>query len=587
MSTDAQLLGDSLRRQVEYTKKFATECNLDLDTSFELRDIGMSAYDGSNIEKGHLGKFVAAVRLGQIEAGSYLIVESLDRLSRQKPRSALRLFLDLLDHGINIATLIDRRVYTSDSADQMDLMLSIALMSRAHDESLHKSRRLSAVWENKRRNATSRILTAKCKAWLKPKPDRTGFEIIPERVAIIARIFSEAADNGFGACAIAMRLNRDRVPTFGKSRGWHKSYILKMLTDRAVLGEFQPHVKAGVRTPVGCPLENYYPIVVERDVFHRVQAGLNSRRIRGGGRKGPRVSNLFSKLATCGLCGSRITFVNKGGRGGASMMCDAARRRMGCQPIGWGYEDFERSFLTFIREIDLATLVGDGARDVELKRFQREAAVMRGELDELKHRRERAFRLLIGDEPTEFLREKLRELDIGVDEKTRDLNEIVATVGKLSGRRAALETGFTQIGNLIDRVQSESSDDICRVRSSIASHLADIVSELILWPGGNPTSPEAEKEIRAIIAEKGRDPDLEIFQYITRLDKAHRAFFVRFGDGSYTFVAPHANDPNRLRSFSNREGLIGAQRLRQAATADHLSLVHEWSDRRLFARPFS
>jgi DNA invertase Pin-like site-specific DNA recombinase len=47
------------------------------------KDAGLSAFDGSNITRGKLGRFLDDVQAGRIPRGSSLIVESLDRLSRQ------------------------------------------------------------------------------------------------------------------------------------------------------------------------------------------------------------------------------------------------------------------------------------------------------------------------------------------------------------------------------------------------------------------------------------------------------------------------------------------------------------------------
>ncbi|WP_210379945.1 recombinase family protein, partial [Borreliella garinii] len=50
--------------------------------------------------------------------------------------------------------------------------------------------------------------------------------------------------NGMGNESIARRLNEGNVPTFGsRSKNlWHTSYIQKILNNRSVLGEFQPHI---------------------------------------------------------------------------------------------------------------------------------------------------------------------------------------------------------------------------------------------------------------------------------------------------------------------------------------------------------
>jgi len=83
MSTDAQLLGDSRRRQLDASAKFAHEHGLLLVEDFKLEDIGVSAFKGANVASGAFGRFLEAVRSGKIAKGSYLLVESLDRLSRQ------------------------------------------------------------------------------------------------------------------------------------------------------------------------------------------------------------------------------------------------------------------------------------------------------------------------------------------------------------------------------------------------------------------------------------------------------------------------------------------------------------------------
>src|SRR5688572_9209430 len=93
-SRPEQLQGDSLRRQLEASERWAAARGLRIDQT--LSDKGLSAYRGANAETGALSTFLALVRAGRIPAGSILLVESLDRLSRQKPRKAFRQFLDII-----------------------------------------------------------------------------------------------------------------------------------------------------------------------------------------------------------------------------------------------------------------------------------------------------------------------------------------------------------------------------------------------------------------------------------------------------------------------------------------------------------
>ena len=81
-SSPEQRKGDSLRRQVEASRKFAQAHGLELDEG--LSDIGISAYRGANRYKGALARFLQLVREGKVPKGSFLLVESLDRLSREQ-----------------------------------------------------------------------------------------------------------------------------------------------------------------------------------------------------------------------------------------------------------------------------------------------------------------------------------------------------------------------------------------------------------------------------------------------------------------------------------------------------------------------
>jgi DNA invertase Pin-like site-specific DNA recombinase len=197
MSTEGQLQGDSLRRQTDRSRLYALEHELDLDESTTFRDIGVSAFRGENLKQGALSRFKAAVLNKEIAQGSYLLVESLDRFSRDDVDIAVAEFFQLLRAGINIVTLIDGRVFSPRQKDPMDLILSVLMLWRANNESKHKSDRLSQSWANKRAHAMDRKLTAACPAWLQLSADKTKFDVMPDRAAVIKSIFADSA-NGIG-----------------------------------------------------------------------------------------------------------------------------------------------------------------------------------------------------------------------------------------------------------------------------------------------------------------------------------------------------------------------------------------------------
>jgi hypothetical protein len=107
-------------------------------------------------------------------------------------------------------------------------------------------------------------------------------------------------------------------------------------------------------------------------------------------------------------------FVNKGRgpKGGTYLVCDSGRRGLSCEAIGWRYDDFEASFLAFVREVDLEPIArsDDDARSRET--LEQAIAALRGRKGELERRRVRTYQLL--DDETvasDFLRDKLRECE--------------------------------------------------------------------------------------------------------------------------------------------------------------------------------
>jgi DNA invertase Pin-like site-specific DNA recombinase len=89
-SSDAQAKGDSFRRQTELSRAYCIQNDLSLDEHLNLKDLGVSAFRSKNLES-NLGKFLEAIQTGYVKPGSFLIVESLDRLSRDNISTALKL----------------------------------------------------------------------------------------------------------------------------------------------------------------------------------------------------------------------------------------------------------------------------------------------------------------------------------------------------------------------------------------------------------------------------------------------------------------------------------------------------------------
>jgi DNA invertase Pin-like site-specific DNA recombinase len=546
MSTDAQLKGHSLRRQTEQTEKYASEHGITLDLEFDLRDIGVSAFDGSNIDKGQLGKFLQAVKEGRIEKGSVLIIESLDRLSRQAVARSLRIFLDILEHGIEIVTLIDGRAYVPGNTDVTELMASLFVMSRANEESLTKQNRGRAVNEHKREKARLgvEIFSKKCPGWLRASDDRKKFEEIPDRVAVVRKIFSYA-DAGCGADLIARKLNSDRAQPFGKSAGWQKSSVRKILNNRAVLGEHQHMtIDRGKREPTGDPDPSYFPAIIDEATFYRVQDGQARRRIKSSGRKGLTYRNLFSGIIVCGTCGGPMHLRNGGSKGGARLVCSNAVRDNGCTiRTRWSYGDFETSVLAFVHEADLPRVVAELRPRLEQQSLDAQVRELEGRLLKARRDRNRIFELILGDELTDFLQLRLRESDRQVAELEKALDEIRQTLENQRAEQRDFETAGAAIADLVSQLQTGSSAEILNIRAATATRFRSIVKRIRIWPEGLPMHQDAARMLIESDGERAR-------AYLRSLplpSKAEHFFSVELMDGTIRAVSPAEGEPKKLR----------------------------------------
>ena len=247
-SSPEQGKGASRARQIEGAAKWAAEHDLILDE--ELRDEGISAFKGRNrLPTSALGGFLGRVDAGEIRSGSYLLIESFDRLSRQEVLDALELFLSLTRKGITIVTLCDGYVWNRETLreNQMQLLISIIIMTRAFEESSTKSRRVGDAWSRKRVAAreTRQAMTSVCPGWMRlVGGPRTGkYGLIADRAAIVRGIFADAIA-GDGRRTIIKRLNAAGVETWGvggkKGVHWHDSYVQKILTSPAAFGRYEP-----------------------------------------------------------------------------------------------------------------------------------------------------------------------------------------------------------------------------------------------------------------------------------------------------------------------------------------------------------
>lgn len=359
-SSDEQGKGSTLIRQREDCRAMAAAHGWNVIE--EIVDDGISAFRGAHSEIGALGRFLRDAENGAYPNGVVLVVERLDRLSRQAPEIAFGTMLRMTGAGVIIATVDGNRQYRTGQFGMAEIIEVIVKAQLSYEESAKKSDRVGRAWKQKRSRLASgdrAILTRRAPAWLRVEGNPPTFAIDKERAAVVRRIF-EMTLAGHGKHSIARTLNKDGVPTFGQASAWHASSVQKILTSEAVIGIYTPHTKprGGKRLPAGDPIEGYYPEVIDPAVYAKTVAARRDRsRIRRG--RSRRLTNLFAGLAVCHACRSRMTLRAKGRKQRADgtwvdedyLVCDSYQRGTGCvHGFHWNLEVWGREILDLILE---------------------------------------------------------------------------------------------------------------------------------------------------------------------------------------------------------------------------------------------
>lgn len=324
-SNQEQAEGDSLDRQTTRAREYASTHGMTLDETLTLRDLGISGFTGKNLVHGALGVFMKHVKEGRIARGSYLLVEDVDRLGRLPVMEALSVFQTIINAGITVVTLKDGASYSTEtlSGDWTRLLPVLVSMGRGHEESATKSDRIREGWAKLRRDARTSLtpLGDLAPSWLSyvaaTADAPAHYAVNEQRVSTIKLIFQLCID-GLGMVAISQELRRREIASFGKpKRGigtWSGSSLQRLLRNRALLGEYQPHVyrpyvKDGVRKRkperAGEPISGFYPIVLDQFTFQAAANALESRR-RHTLTRTAKEFNVWAGIVKCSHCGGAL-----------------------------------------------------------------------------------------------------------------------------------------------------------------------------------------------------------------------------------------------------------------------------------------
>ncbi len=269
--------------QVRRAREWAEENGyLFSETSF--KDLGVSAFKGDNSSVGDLRRFLEAVDDGLIPRGSALIIEALDRLSRENQWQGQMLLGNILSKGVDVVTLSDGQKYTFEDLQQdMGVAIQIILaFNLANRESLQKSKRVTAGWQRNLAKVKTgeRLRSSTVPSWVKlvGTLDDGRFEVVEDQAKVTRELYERFAD-GETVWSIAKGF-RDRGVKTPRGKEFASGNIYRLVKSKAPYGILELGKGTKNDRTVFDQIEGYFPRIVSEDVQRRVTLRLQDMKNR-------------------------------------------------------------------------------------------------------------------------------------------------------------------------------------------------------------------------------------------------------------------------------------------------------------------
>lgn len=351
-SSDAQADGDSERRQVQQAENWCAKRGLSL--TGRGKDDGVSAWHGKNRTDGSgLSRLLKLV-----QPGDYLLIEDLDRLSRQNWLTALNFVAEIVAKGVTVVTLNNGNEITAEALrrDPGCFLPAVLGAFLGNDENEKKSKRIKESWAaRKQKLASGTAAKSNLPCWLSWDNDADKPVLVEKNATVIRKMFTMALA-GLGCQTIARKLHRDgdRLVVVSKRQRRERvltlgaSFIWRVLRNKMTIG---------TATYVQPPQAGVYPAAVDERTFYAVQAKIDGNKKRTAPRKHAD-KNLLTGLANCSKCGGTLCMFSqyrkrKNGQVKvyAYMVCSNSLHKHGrCGMNSIRYDMLESSFLNLLTD---------------------------------------------------------------------------------------------------------------------------------------------------------------------------------------------------------------------------------------------
>jgi hypothetical protein len=543
-SSPGQAFGDSENRQLEDAQRYAAAKGLTFDET--LSDKGLSGYHGDHRTKGALGRFLLRVKAGDVPPGSILVIENVDRLSREGVWRTLKdIVFDLVERHITLHFLTSGITFDREAPNDWRCQFLVSELQRAHAESKRKADLATKHWRRKQTKAREdkRPVNATCPAWL-TITDKGSFEVIPAAAQTIRLIFQWKLD-GLGLGTIARKLNREApwTPPLKKgggrpkkdgssvvkqrSRGWRDSYVYQILHNPAVVGIYQPctwvrdeRTGTSRRQPLGEAVPGYYPRIIPDEVFNTVQARRQPD-VHHGGRLG-KVRNLLAHLAVCAYCQGPMAYVDKSGKatpgGSVRLVCDRGQRREHqdgkpvCARHSMSYQEVEDLVLTNSYMLRPEQVLPDP--DEQAKRCQALRQRLEGKTAEIKQVEEQISNLIdqIAATKDRAMRDRYEDRARELDGKRTDLMKAKGMEEKQLAEAEKSSNSLAKWQQDLATLRTALAKGDVELRLKMRAHLRELIDKVEVFAVGHRKrfDPEAESKLMTAYRDKVRAQGLPL-----------------------------------------------------------------------------
>jgi len=390
--------------------------------------------------------------------------------------------LNLINRGIEIVALSDNeRRYSKESlaANPFELIISIMVMSRAHEESKVKSFRVKESWINRNKLASEgKHINIRLPAWLESKNKQ--YVATPAKADVIRRIFKLYLE-GFGTQSIAQILIKEKVPNIAKSKGgkklWHPTYIQRILKSKEIIGFY---------TGTTPEVPGFFPALVPETDFYAVQAIIKTRySYKGQKNNNP---HPLSHLLKCDLCGESV--VRCLGNGYHYFQCHGAQLKV-CNPKTMSIYGTEQALLRVIASAGPTTSRLD---DQSARQAHQEIQALNGKVGELEEKLATAAKLFMAT-PSEAGTKILQQMEAEKADLVRQLEAAKDSRLLIDHRadwkevKARLEASIKCAGQLpfevipvsvkmvngkmefLKHIAAQSENDVIALREALRSHI--------------------------------------------------------------------------------------------------------------------